>query len=408
MMEYTPYITLIIIAVVGLYFVFGYKPRKKTNIRDIYSEGLDLLVNGHLKSAYQNFKMIVQKDTGNINAYLKLGQVAREGGNPEQALRIHKGLSMRKKITVYQRLELHKNLAMDYYELGNIQDAIVEVLYVLNHEKKNEWALTHLVKYYQEEGDWGKAGEYLVKYQKSTEKIDLKKVALYKIQEGRILLKKEEFISSRTIFEDALKIYNNVPVAYNFIGNSFASESEIAYTKASGIDEQTYQTSDEKEKYKNQLGNAKELLAKAIPMWLKYAELESKQAWIVIPKLKDALFALERFDEVEGFLRQILRNDPNNVDALSSLADFYHHKGDVQESIELIEYACDRDKDSLIAKLIRMKLRMRTEDKRNLTADLDKIIEEISTKEVCHNKMKDESDISWLLEKSGDLDKISS
>ena len=47
-----------------------------------------------------------------VKAYLKLGQVIREGGSPENALKIHMSLNFRKNLTYYERIELYKNLAL--------------------------------------------------------------------------------------------------------------------------------------------------------------------------------------------------------------------------------------------------------------------------------------------------------
>ena len=84
---------ILVLAVVGIsVFVLNYKPRRKSRVKDIYAEGLDLMITGRRKSAYKNFKDIIQKDSSNIKAYLRLGQVLRESGNPVQALKIHKVL----------------------------------------------------------------------------------------------------------------------------------------------------------------------------------------------------------------------------------------------------------------------------------------------------------------------------
>ena len=109
----------LLITVIGaggiMIYIFNYKPRSKAKVKDLYAEGLDLLIAGKRKAAYQNFKEIIQKDTDNIKAYLRLGQVMREGGNPQQALKIHKSLSLRNNLTHYEQIELRKNLALDYY-----------------------------------------------------------------------------------------------------------------------------------------------------------------------------------------------------------------------------------------------------------------------------------------------------
>ena len=66
-------------------YILKFKPRKqRSNIKELYSEGLDMIINGNRRAAYKNFKSIIEKDTNNVNAYLRLGQVVREAGNPKE------------------------------------------------------------------------------------------------------------------------------------------------------------------------------------------------------------------------------------------------------------------------------------------------------------------------------------
>ena len=97
----------------------------------MYTEALDLLITGHRKEAFHNLRTIIKADSDNIKAYIKLGQVVREGENPAKALRIHKGITLRKNLTSYDLLELHKNLSLDYFSLGKTDKAIEEALKIL-------------------------------------------------------------------------------------------------------------------------------------------------------------------------------------------------------------------------------------------------------------------------------------
>ena len=110
-------ISVIVVVVVVAYLILTYKPKQRDNLKDLYTEGLDLMVDGHRQGAYENFKKIIQKDTGNVKAYIKLGQVIREGGNPASALKIHTSLNFRKDLTYYEKVEILKNLTLDYYKL---------------------------------------------------------------------------------------------------------------------------------------------------------------------------------------------------------------------------------------------------------------------------------------------------
>ena len=114
-------------SLVGLFFyILKLKPNKKTDIKELYSQGLDMMINGLQRSAYNNFKKIVELDSENIKAYLRLGQVLRESGNTNKALKIHKSLLIRQNLTSYELNELHKNLALDYFEMNQFEKAIEE------------------------------------------------------------------------------------------------------------------------------------------------------------------------------------------------------------------------------------------------------------------------------------------
>ena len=101
-------------------YIFKLKPNRKTGTKELYSEGLDMMINGLQRSAYNNFKKIVDLDSNNIKAYLRLGQVLRESGNPDKALKIHKGLTIRQNLSSYDQLELYKNIALNYFDLKKI------------------------------------------------------------------------------------------------------------------------------------------------------------------------------------------------------------------------------------------------------------------------------------------------
>ena len=399
-------ISVLSIAAGGVaFYVLNFKPRRKSKVKDLYAEGLDLLITGRRKSAYKNFKDIIQKDSDNIKAYLRLGQVLREGGNPVQALKIHRGLMHRRNLTHYEQIELHKNLALDYYSASNVDAAIQELLSLLKIEKNNEWAVTQLTAFYREKQDWAKAGEYFKKYQKLTNKEDAHKLALYKIQEGRIHIKNKKFEDARKTFEDALNI-SDIAVAYYFIGNSFSGESEEEYQKSVEKDSANNPASDEKTDY---MEKAKELLGKAIPIWIRYAELNPEQAWMVIHLLKDGLFALDRYSEIENILKQILKNDSDNIEVIASLSEIYSHRGENTEAIELIDSALEQDPTSIIVKLIKMKLQAKKERSGNeFSRSLDDIIHFLVTDErfQIYKNTATDPDILWLYETSNEKEKL--
>ena len=388
---------LLIAGGAGLYYYYNLTPGSKASLKTRYSDGLDLLMAGHRREAYQHFKSIMEKDSNNVKAYLKLGQVMREGGNPKQALKVHTSLSIRLKLTTFEKTELHKNLALDHDALNDTDNAISEVENVLKLNRQNEWALSHLIEFYKKKNEWEFASKYLLQFQEVTQSQDSHLVALYKIQEGRVALDNKDYTNARKLFEESLNIDPEVNSAYLFLGNSYADESETAYRLAVNLDEKEFQTPDEKQQYNEFVSNAKQQLARAIPMWIQYSENDPEGSWLVLSKLKDALYALNRFNEIEDILKSILRKDPDNVDALSSLADFYNQKGARSEALEMIDSALEKQPNSLIANLIKMKLSSYKGDLTQLRTGCDSLMDLfMKDSYLTSNEHRQNADITWL------------
>ena len=398
--------SLLIISSIAIFitvYVFNYKPNRKDKVKDLYAEGLDLLVSGKRKAAYQNFKEIISKDSNNIKAYLRLGQVLRESNNPKQALKIHQRLLHRKKLNFHDKIDLHKNMVLDYFFDDNYLKAVKELEIIIKMDKLNEWAIGYLVKVHCKIQDWYNASHYLQKHQKITNTVDNHKLALYKIQEGRILIRKEMFSEARKKFEDALMICNDLAAAYYFMGNSFSAESEVAYQNS--LEEKKNVNLEDDDVINNALDDASILLEKAIPMWIRYVDLKPKQAWMVIYLLKDALFALDRYSEFENILKQIIKNDKNNIEVIASLSEILSHRGEEVEALEFIESAIDQAPSSLLVKLMKLKHEAKKEKgSSEYMRSLDDIIHFLVRDErfQIYKDTNTDPDILWLYETSAD------
>ena len=210
-------------------------------------------------------------------------------------------------------------------------------------------------------------------------------------------MKNKEFRKSRQLLEESLEIDPELSPGYLFLGNAYSEESEVAYKKAIEIDEKEFQSSDEKKHYTEYVNSAKKQLSKAIPLWIQFTEINPDQSWIVLPKIKDALFALNRFNEIENVLKNILKKDSDNIDALSSLADFYNQKGSQKEAIEIIESAIEKKPDSLIANVIQLKLSSYKGNFNQIRKDCDKLIGLFMEEVYQHsNSHLVNDDIKWL------------
>ena len=92
---------------------------KKKDSNKLYTEALEALLEGDIENAVFKLKDLVQYDTNNIRAYLRLGDIFRENLKVEQALKIHQSLILRKRLSKALQCEIYMSLARDFFELKN-------------------------------------------------------------------------------------------------------------------------------------------------------------------------------------------------------------------------------------------------------------------------------------------------
>jgi len=400
-MEIIFYLFLILIIVsIPLTLHYLKKPNHNASIKDLYAEGLDMLVMGKRKKAYKNFKLIIEKDSNNIKAYLYLGQVVRDGGNPKKALEIHKSLLHRKDINNYDKVELYKNLSLDYYNIDNVEQSINFAKKILTIEKFNDWSLNHLVKLYKNTDDWANATEYLKMLFEMNNNMNYTKLALYKIQEGRVLLKNNDFNLSREAFEEALNLNSDLNICYYFMGNAFADESNYIYDSAVELENEVEGSLEKNDQTQKLKVDAENILAKAITMWGHFIENMPEYSWMILPTLKDALQALHRYDDIEKLLIQTENKNESNLDILSHLADFYANKGEIDKALKTINKALERNKDSLLGQLKKLKILCLKNKESSLSVQIDKLIISLmrDKRYLKYKQSYNDDNMRWLFE----------
>ena len=394
-------VILLLIIVIGCIYFFFIKKTESTNIKELYAEGLDMLVSGKRKAAYKNFKSIVEKDSNNIRAYIRLGQVLREGGKAAKAIKMHKNLLIRKDITNYEMIELYKNLTLDYYKIKNYKQSIVECKKILEYESNNEWAINQLILLSVKDKDWSQATHFLKTSFEKTGKTDNDKLSLFKIQQSKKLINEKKFNEAREILDKALNLKQDSYPVYYFIAKSYSEESSIEYNKAVEIQNKGSESLSDSNEYNQFLEQAKKILSKAIPFWVHFTEINPNQSWLVLPSLKDALFVLDRYSELENILLQLNEKNKDNIEILVSLADYYSHKGEVDKAINLIDsYENNREENFVLIKLMKVKLELQKSKNNVLSNELDKIFN-LLIKDKRYQFLNDESsssDMKWLLE----------
>ena len=271
------------------------------------------------------------------------------------------------------------------------QSTVQQSLDILKLDKYNEWALSELVELYKLIDDWNSSKKYLQTYQKITGDLDSRVLGLYVAKQGQIELSKGDFIKARSLFEEAINMSSELGICYKLMGDSYSNESEIMYQKSKDDDAS--------------LEEAKELLSKAMSMWIKYAQNKPSQSRNVLHLVKDALFVLERYSELEFILKDLVERDSDNIDALINLADYYSSQGENDKSIALLDSIKDKAKESILAKKVRLKLRLNisNETSDDIKKEFNDLTETMSKTESFSSSNLEDEDYLWLSE--NDLNK---
>ena len=150
----------------GWYFAFKHyqKPSKALATEQAgYFKGLNYLLNEQPDKAIDVFIDLLEVDDETIEIHLALGTLFRQRGEVEKSIRIHQNLIARPQITKETRFSVLNELGLDYMRAGLLDRAesiYFELEGVAPHEVS---AIKQLLAIYQQEKEWLKAIDYVLK-----------------------------------------------------------------------------------------------------------------------------------------------------------------------------------------------------------------------------------------------------
>ena len=220
---YIGFAVLVIISIAGfIYFIW--RPKRKRDASLEYMTALNYLISGDKDSALKKLRGAVIRDTNNVDAYIKIGDIFREQGDHSRAIKIHRGLTVRRNLTLRQKIDLFKSLIKDY-ELSQKFDRAVKVADDLVELTRNEiWAQEIRLRLYENAGRWEEAIVAKKTLQKVKGEKDNCVLALYKVEAGNKLIEDGEEKNGRIKFRHAIKQDKKCPPAYLNLSDSYFRE----------------------------------------------------------------------------------------------------------------------------------------------------------------------------------------
>jgi len=339
-MEPITIIYVIAIIVIAIAMIWWLKSKGSVS-DDVYPDALNAILKGDNTLAVKLLKQVVSNDSDNIGAYLQLGNLLRSV-NPRQSAKIHQSLTVRPKLGKSISKEIHQALALDYAELSDTERAKIEADMVLKYDKNNLWVHQFLLQIAEKQHNWDKASVFASKIQKLTGNRDVRQLAEIQLQAGNDLLDIDENKKALQHFQNAIKLDPLFSAPYMQIGNIYENENN---------------------------------LKKAIINWEKYLINEENGDAQIYKKIESALFDLGRFSEVDQFYSRILAEKPNDNNAIVKLSNLLKDKGDMEGAIAIVDKAIKQNKDSIPARLMKIKILLEKANPVDLNSQIDELIE---------------------------------
>jgi lipopolysaccharide assembly protein B len=322
-------VVLIILAAAFLILLaFRRKPKRRTSVQNDYIAGLHFLLWGDQDRALEKFRDVVRRDTDFIDAYILIGNIFREKGSFENAVKVHRDLLVRPNLPLEQQKNILMNLSQDYYKNGQLKWAQSTCDKIIELDKKDEWAKEFKLTIFEGMGDWQGAFEILRKHSRFAKPARVARLALYKVEQGLQLAALNQEHEARLRYREALKWDEKCFPAFVELAQSYFREKkeEEALTEL-------------------------QRLLQALP---EYAD-------VALNTFENVLFEMGRFDEIEKFYRQIVESHPHLIEAYLGLAEIYEKKGELLKAVDLCNQALTHSEDNQKVKLMLIRLNSRLE-----------------------------------------------
>lgn len=273
-----------------------------------YVDALHMLLEGKNEEALDLLKKTVRIDTDNIMAYIKLGDILREKNMPLRAVKIHRNLLVRQNLPQPHIEMILQHLVKDYQTAGVLGKAIEMAERLVHRNKKDTKNQQLLLSLYEEKGEWDKAFSHRQNMGKWQKKQHQEILAIYKVRAGLALTEQGAEREGRIRFREALKLDKKCIPAYLCWGDSYRREKR---------DED------------------------ALRIWQDFTVRIPEWAHLAYSRLKEVLFDLGRFSDIEDILVNVIKKKPRNSTIQIHLAELYLKQDKITLALEACQKALD-------------------------------------------------------------------
>lgn len=312
------FVILTVLVALGIMVLFRKKATPVTDqAASDYAEGLNLLLAGKKEDALKKFRETVTKDSRNIDAYLKIGDILRETGQVDRAINVHKYLTVRSGLSTKQQQEILQSLAKDYQAAEEFDKALAVLNRVLEENRNISWAQEMKLSLYEAKEDWRNAFQAYKELKQKNGKLENSRLALYKVREGIKLLESQQEKEAQSRFKDAIKISPESPPGYIYLADTYKKE---------------------------------ERKSDALKVLKEFVEKVPSQSFLAFERIKELLYEGGVYGEIENLYLDVIESQPDNLMARLALAENYEKKGEIKKAIATCLEVLEKDSENKSAK----------------------------------------------------------
>lgn len=319
------WLTVFFLALVGyvIYFLYHRASGKTQQEKKAYLLALKYIAENDTRRAIEKLKETVRTDTNNIDAYIKLGDILRREGLVNNAVRIHKDLTLRGNVDSEDKGKIWFSLGLDYLAAEKYDKAETCFLELKNKKEYVKRIAPFLIRIYEKTESYQKAFNLLKESENIVAENRHHKMAIYKIFEGQKSTAEKDHKKARILFKEALKYDPACIFAHLYLGDSYIEE----------------QRPDD-----------------ALEVWKNFCKKYPQKSYVMFSRLEKAWYDKGQFNKIEELYDSILKEDPDNVQATLALSRFLRKKGEFDTALSLVNQRLvnNGDQDLLMAELARI------------------------------------------------------
>ncbi len=185
-------------------------------------QGLHYLAAGHTELAISELTKVHRESGDSLEVTLVLGDLLREAGQVERAVKLHQELLERVELTRTERTHVLACLGMDYLKAGFIDRATRAFQEVLEIDPKSIHALMGLEKIQEDERHWQAALHTRTRLARLRKADDSRVLAHLQTEAGRDALRSGQSDAAETAYRAALTLDRRCVPAYLGLADLYA------------------------------------------------------------------------------------------------------------------------------------------------------------------------------------------